>query len=85
MKIAMMLCLLVLTAETSWAAFDDYQRFRKGTYEFEFETQYFKTDANYTDGGGSYQKLLYGQSYEIFNFYLKSVTISVKTALFMAA
>ncbi len=72
MKIAMMLCLLVLTAETSWAAFDDYQRFRKGMYEFEAETQYFKTDANYTDGGGSYQKLLYGQSFEIFNFYLKS-------------
>lgn len=72
MKIAMMLCLLVLTAESSWAAFDDYQRFRKGTYDFEFETQYFKTDANYTESGGSYQKLLSGQSYEIFNFYLKS-------------
>lgn len=72
MKIAMMLCLLVLTAESSWAAFDDYQRFRKGTYDFEFETQYFKTDANYTDSGGSFQKLLSGQSYELINFNLKS-------------
>lgn len=72
MKIAMMLCLLVLTAEFSWASFDDYQRFHKGMYDFEFETQYFKTDANYLDGGNSYQKLPYGQSYEIFDFYLKT-------------
>lgn len=72
MKIAMMLCLLVLAAESSWAAFDDYQRFRKGTYDFEFETHYFKTEANYTESGGSYQKLLSGQSYELFNFLLKT-------------
>jgi len=72
MKIAMMLCLLVLTAETALAAFDDYQRFRKGTYNFEFETQYFKTDANYMGSGNSYQKLLYDQSYQIFNAYLKT-------------
>lgn len=72
MKIAMMLCLLVLTAETSWGAFDDYQRFRKGTYDFEFETQYFKTDANYISSGNSFQTLTNGQSYELLNFYLKS-------------
>jgi len=72
MKIAMMLCLLVLAAESTWAAFDDYQRFRKGTYDFGVETQYFKSNANYTESGGSYKDLLGGQSFEIFNFNLKS-------------
>jgi hypothetical protein len=79
MKIANILscCLLILnilalTTETAWASFDDYQRFRKGTYDFEIESQYFKTDANYTSSGSSYQTIPYGQSYEIFNIYLKT-------------
>ncbi len=79
MKIANTLCtyvltlnFLVLVGETAWASFDDYQHFRKGTYDLEIETQYFKTDANYISSGSSYQKLPYGQSYDIYNVYLKA-------------
>jgi hypothetical protein len=76
MKIAntlMMLLLLALVAENSLgASYDDYQRYRKGTYDFELETQYFKTDANYLSSGDSYQRLPYGQSYELWNLYLKA-------------
>src|SRR3989344_4778729 len=63
---------LALTAETARASYDDYQRFRKGVYDFEVETQYFRTDANYVSSGGSFQTLLYGQSYDIYNVYLKT-------------
>ncbi|HEY8269694.1 MAG TPA: hypothetical protein VIG33_02315 [Pseudobdellovibrionaceae bacterium] len=77
MKIAHLLplCLftlnfLALTSETVWASFDDYQHFRKGTYDLGIETQYFKTEANYASSGSSYHSLPYGQSYDIFNAYL---------------
>ena len=63
---------LALTTEAAHASYDDYQRFRKGTYDFEVETQYFKSDANYGSSGDSFQTLLYGQSYEIYNVYLKT-------------
>lgn len=63
---------LSLTAEPADASYDDYQRFRKGTYDFEVETQYFKTNANYSSSGDAVQTLLFGQSYEIYNVYLKT-------------
>ncbi|MGZ3742249.1 MAG: hypothetical protein ACXWRE_00065 [Pseudobdellovibrionaceae bacterium] len=66
-----LLTFLALTSKTAWASFDDYQHFRKGIYDFEIETQYFKTEANYTSSGSSYHSLPYGQSYDIFNAYLK--------------
>lgn len=72
MKIAIMLCLLVLSAEVAHASFDDYQRFRKGNLGLELETQYFTTDANYSSAGNAYQALSFNQSYEIFNVYLKT-------------
>lgn len=79
MKIANILSILLvtcgfvaLTTKTALASFDDYQRFRKGAYDFEFETQYFKSDANYAGSGNSYQKLLANQSFELLNFYLKT-------------
>lgn len=62
---------LVLGSESARASFDDFQHFRKGTYDLAFESQYFKTEANYASSGSSYQSLAYGQSYDIFNAYLK--------------
>jgi hypothetical protein len=76
MKIAntlIMLSVLALSAETSVASsFDDYQKYRKGTYDFELETQYFKSEANYTTAGGTYQKLPTGQSFELIDFLIKA-------------
>lgn len=73
LSILLLSCIFVaLTAEPAQAAFDDYQRFRKGTYDFEVETQYFKTDANYAGSGNAYQKLILGQSFEIYNVFLKT-------------
>ncbi|WP_413289929.1 hypothetical protein [Bdellovibrio sp. HCB337] len=63
---------LVLSVDTAQASYDDYQRFRKGTYDFEIETQYFKSDANYLGAGDAFQTLPFNQSYEIFNTYLKA-------------
>lgn len=75
--------LLALTAEPAHAAFDDYQRFRKGAYDFEFETRYFNTEANYNGSGDSFQKLSMGKSYEIYNAYLKTrYGLSRRSALY---
>jgi hypothetical protein len=75
MKIAMnltMLVLLALQGEIAKASFDDYQRYRRGTYDFSFETRYEKTDANYLASGNTYRALPYGQSFELINFYLQA-------------
>jgi hypothetical protein len=76
MKIAniLMLSLLVaLIAETGLAAsYDDFQRYRKGNYYFDLETQYFHSDANYISSGESYQKLPYDQYFNLLNIYLKA-------------
>lgn len=63
---------LVLSVDSAQASYDDYQRFRKGMYDFEIETQYFKSDANYISSGNTYQALPFNQSYEIFNTYLRT-------------
>jgi len=68
----MTLLFLALSTEMAWASYDDYMHFRKGTYDFQLETQYFKTNANYMTSGDSFQGLLYGQSYDITNIYLKT-------------
>lgn len=73
MKIAMnltMLLLLALQGEMAKASFDDYQRFRRGTYDFAFETRYEKTTANYLSSGNSFRALPYDQSFELLNFNL---------------
>lgn len=74
MKIAInvtILVLLALQAEIAKAAFDDYQHFRRGTYDFGFETRYEKTTANYLSSGNTYRALPYDQSLELFNYNLK--------------
>jgi hypothetical protein len=75
MKIAMNLTILVLLAlqgEMARASFDDYQRFRRGSYDFGFETRYEKTTANYLSSGNNYRALPYDQSFELLNFNLKA-------------
>jgi len=75
MKIAItliILLLVVLTGEKSLASsYDDYQSFRKGTYDFQLETQFFRSDANYISSGDSFQRLSNGQSFELWDVYFK--------------
>ncbi|MBK9324115.1 MAG: hypothetical protein IPM97_14415 [Bdellovibrionaceae bacterium] len=76
MKIAntlMTFFLVALAGEISLgASHNDFQRFRRGTYNFELETQYFKSDANYISSGDSFQRLPTGQWYELWNFLIKA-------------
>ncbi len=76
MKIAntlMTFFLVALAGESSMgASHNDFQRFRRGTYNFELETQYLKSDANYISSGDSYQRLPTGQWFELWNFLIKA-------------
>lgn len=87
MKIAntlAILVLLLLAGEKSLASsYDDYQYFRKGTYDFQAETQYFRSDSNYISSGDSFQRLVNGQSFELWDFYLKiNYDLSKRSAWF---
>lgn len=78
MKIAMNLTILLLLAlqgETAFGyfgPFDDYQKFRRGTYDFSFETRYEKSTANYLSSGNNFRALPYDQSFELLNMYIKA-------------
>ncbi|WP_291515619.1 hypothetical protein [Bdellovibrio sp. ArHS] len=67
----LLIAVLSLVSLPAWAV-DNYKEYRRDRWDFEFNTQYFYSEANYPSSGGGSQNLPSGNHYSLWDMDLES-------------